>query len=134
MEILPTDADLTGRASLTVSEADTAVAQGSGDLPVLATPRLIALFEAAAVAALDGKLPDDMTSVGVSVSVDHMAPSVIGASVTARAVLEAVDDATLEFALEANEGETIVGVGNLTRVVVERDRFLSRANRTETDG
>ncbi len=131
MEILPTDADLTGRASLTVSQADTAVAQGSGDLPVLATPRLIALFEAAAVAALDGKLPDDMTSVGVSVSVDHMAPSVIGASVTARAVLEAVDDATLEFALEANEGETIVGVGNLTRVVVERDRFLARANRTE---
>lgn len=113
-------------ASLTVTEADTAVAQGSGDVPVLATPRLIALFEAAAVAALEGKLPDGMTSVGVSVSVDHMAPSAIGSTVRARAVLEAVDDAALEFALEAIDGDTMVGMGNHTRVVVERDRFLKR--------
>lgn len=113
-------------ASLTVTEADTALAGGSGDVPVLSTPRLIALFEAAAFAALDGKLPDDLTSVGVSVSIDHMAPSAIGSTVIARAVLEAVDDAALEFALEANDGDMMVGMGNHTRVVVERERFLAR--------
>jgi predicted thioesterase len=116
-------------ASFTVTEADTAAAQGSGDVPVLATPRLIGLFEAAAVAALDGKLPDDMTSVGVSVSVDHMAPSAIGSKVSARAVLDAVDDAALEFALEAFDGDTMVGMGTHTRVVVERERFLARVDR-----
>lgn len=121
-----TDADLTGSATLTVTEADTALEQGSGDVPVLATPRLIGLFEEAAVAALDGKLPSGMTSVGASVSIDHIAPSGIGAVVTARAVLEAVDDVALEFALEATDGDTLVGVGNHTRVVVERDRFLAR--------
>lgn len=109
-----------------MTEADTAAAQGSGDVPFLATPRLIALFEAAAFAALDGKLPEDLTSVGVSVSIDHMAPSAVGSTVRARAVLEAVDDAALEFAVEATDGDTMVGMGSHTRVVVERERFMDR--------
>ena len=124
---LSTDTDLAGTATLTVTEADTALEQGSGDVPVLATPRLIALFEEAAVAALGGNLPDGMTSVGASVSVDHIAPSPIGASVTAMAVLEAVDDVVLEFAFEATDSDKMVGFGNHTRVVVERDQFLARA-------
>ena len=127
--VLRTDSELTGISSLIVSASDTAEAEGSGDVPALATPRLIALFEAAAMAALDGKLPEDLTSVGVSISVDHIAPSPIGATVTAIAVVEAVDDAAIEFALEAMDGETLVGQGNHTRVVVERDRFIAKLGR-----
>lgn len=126
MDSLSTDTELAGDASLIVTEADTAIALGTGDVPVLSTSRLIALIEAAAVAALDGALPDDMTSVGVSLSIDHIAPSGVGATVRASAVLEAIDDAALEFVIEAADGETLVAVGGHTRVIVERDRFLAR--------
>lgn len=127
--VLRTDSELTGMSSLIVGASDTAEAEGSGDVPALATPRLIAMFEAAAVAALDDKLPEGLTSVGVSISVDHLAPSPVGATVTAVAVVEAVDDVAVEFALEAMEGDVLVGQGNHTRVVVERERFLSRLER-----
>jgi fluoroacetyl-CoA thioesterase len=97
-------------------------------VPVLATPRLIGLLEAAAVNALRGKLPDDMTSVGASVAVDHLAPSAIGATVTGAAVLEAIDDVALEFALEALDGDTVVATGSHTRIIVERDQFLQKVD------
>lgn len=126
IDSISADTELTGHASLTVTEADTAVVVGTGDVPVLSSSRLIAVLEAAAVAALEGVLPDDLTSVGVSLSVDHLAPSAIGATVTATAVLEAIDDAALEFAVEAVDGDTMVAVGGHTRVIVERDRFLAR--------
>ena len=126
IESLPTDTELSGRASIVVSEADTALELGSGDVPVLATPRLIGLLEAAAVNALRGKLPDDMTSVGASVAVDHLALSAIGATVTGAAVLEAIDDVALEFALEAMDGDTVVATGSHTRIIVERDQFLAK--------
>ncbi len=125
MDPITANSELTGRAVLTVTEADTAIALRSGDVPVLGTPRLIALLEEAAVAALAGALPDDLTSVGVNVSVDHLAPSPVGATVTATAVLEAIDDEALEFAVEAMDGDTMVAIGGHTRVVVERDRFLA---------
>ena len=128
IEPFTTDTELTGRASLTVAEADTAIELGSGDVPVLATPRLVALFEQAAVAAVAGKFPDDMTSVGASISIDHLVPSGIGATVTASAVVEATDGAALEFALEAVQGDTVVAEGSHTRIIVERERFLGRLN------
>lgn len=126
MDSLGTDTDLTGRASLTVTAVDTAVVVGTGDVPVLSTSRLIAVLEAAAVSALEGAFPDDLTSVGVSLSVDHLAPSAVGATVIATAVLEVIDDAALEFAVEAMDDDTMVAVGSHTRVIVERDRFLAR--------
>jgi fluoroacetyl-CoA thioesterase len=61
-----------------VAAGDTAQALGSGDVPVLGTPRLIAWLEAAAVSALDGRLPPGATSVGMRIAVDHRAPSAIG--------------------------------------------------------
>lgn len=124
------DSDLTAGVELTVGDADTALALGSGDVPVLATPRLTGLFEAAAVSALAGKLPDDLTSVGASIEVDHLAPSAVGATVVATALLEAVDGAALEFVLEATEGDTVIAIGSHTRVVVERDPFLATAARS----
>ena len=112
IEPFTTDTELTGQASLTVAEADTAIELGSGDVPVLATPRVVALVEQAAVAALAGKFPDDMTSVGASISIDHLAPSGIGATVTASAVVEATDGAALEFALQAVQADTVVAEGS----------------------
>ena len=126
IEPLATDSELAGQASLVVTAADTAVEQGSGDVPVLATPRLVALLEAAAVNALDGKLPDDMTSVGASLSIDHLAPSAVGAAIVGSAVLEAIDDTALEFALEAMDGDTVIATGSHTRVIVEREEFLEK--------
>lgn len=114
----------TGSADLIVGEEDTAIALRSGDVPVLGTPRIIALLEEAAVAALDGDLAEGITSVGTHVAVDHEAASFVGAAVTAVAEVVAVDDRTVEFRLVAREGSRTVATGNHTRVLVDRERFL----------
>jgi fluoroacetyl-CoA thioesterase len=114
----------TGSADLIVGEEDTAIALGSGDVPVLGTPRIIALLEEAAVAALDGDLAEGITSVGTHVAVDHEAASFVGAAVTAVAEVVAVDGRTVEFRLVAREGSRTVATGNHTRVLVDRERFL----------
>lgn len=113
----------TGTVSRTVTDADTARALGSGDVEVFGTPALLALLEAAACAALSDALEPEMTSVGASVSLDHLAPSRIGAEIVATATLEAVDGNRLSFRCEAHEGATLIGRASHTRVVVARARF-----------
>ena len=81
---------LSASVEIVVSDDDTAIALGSGDVPVLATPRLVALCEQAAVAALDGQLEAGSTSVGMRVQVDHLMPTSVGAPVTAEATLEKI--------------------------------------------
>lgn len=88
---------LTGRAVLRVTGADTAEAVGSGDVPVLATPRVLALAEAATVDALRGALPAGSTTVGVRVELAHLLPTPVGATATAVATLDSVDGRTLRF-------------------------------------
>ena len=114
----------TGSADLIVGEADTAVALGSGDVPVLGTPRVVALLEEAAVAALAGDLGDGVTSVGTRVAVIHEAASFVGAAVTAAAEVVAVEGRTVTFRLVAREGSRTVASGTHTRVLVDRARFL----------
>lgn len=109
--------------SLTVTDADTATALGSGDVAVLGTPRVVALCEEAAVAALAGSLPDGATSVGTNVNVDHLAATRVGGVVTANAVVDAVDGREITFALEVAEGDRVVARGTHTRVVTGRERF-----------
>lgn len=117
----------TGSATITVTEADTAIAAGSGDLPVLATPRMIALMEQAACAALAPALPSGATSVGVRVDVRHTAPSPVGAVVTATARVTQVSGArvSLEVAAvqERDGASNPIGAGTHTRVVVDRATF-----------
>jgi predicted thioesterase len=112
-------------ATMTVTEADTAISLRSGDVPVLGSPRVVALAEEAAVAAVAGSLPADRTSVGVSVALDHNAPSRIGEQVTAEATLELVDGRKLQFAISVRNAAG-VEVANVRhrRVVVARDSFL----------
>ena len=106
---------------------DTAAALGSGDVPVLATPRLLALAEAATVQALDGALMPGQTSVGTSVRLEHTAASPVGMRVTMTAQLTGVDGRRVTFAIEAvDAGGTVVGLGTVERVVVDRAKFLAR--------
>ncbi len=115
----------TGAHRADVSGEDTAVRMGSGDVPVLATPRLVAWMEAAAVASLD--LPAGTTSVGIHVSIDHSAPTLVGAAVRAVAEVRAVDGPRVEFDVRAFEGERLIAGGTHTRVILDRERFLTRA-------
>lgn len=118
---------LTAAETHTVTEVDTALAVGSGDVPVLATPRLLAWMEAVTVAAVDDALADGDTTVGTRVEVDHVAASPLGALVEVRGDLTAVDGRTLRFSVVAvgADGEP-VGRGTVTRAVVGRERFLAR--------
>src|SRR5262245_13904896 len=117
----------TGRAAtveLHVTEADTARALGSGDVAVLGTPRVLALAEAATVAAVAGALPDGATSVGTRVELEHLAATPVGRTVVAEAVLSIVDGRRLEFAVTVRDGAAVVATGTVHRVVVDRARFL----------
>ena len=106
---------------------DTAAALGSGDVPVLGTPRLLALAEAATVQALDGALMPGQTSVGTSVRLEHTAASPVGMRVTVTAQLTGVDGRRVTFSIEAvDAGGTVVGLGTVERVVVDRATFLAR--------
>lgn len=116
-----------GRRSLTVTDADTASAVGSGDVPVLATPRIVALAEAAACAAVAEQLDASTTTVGVAVDVKHLAPTAVGCTVEAEARLEAVDGRRLTFSLKVMMGDTEVARGRHVRVLVDRAQFLERA-------
>jgi len=127
-----------------VSEADTAIEVGSGDVPVLATPRLLALAEAASVAAIEPQLTAGMTSVGTAVSLEHRRASPVGAEIDVEAELTEVDGRRLVFSFivrhsppPSGEGagrgdpgddeDLVVGAGSLERVVVDREKFLARA-------
>ncbi len=111
-----------------VGAGDTAAAVGSGDVPVLATPRLLAWLEGASVAALRGSLPTGATSVGTRVDLAHVAPSPVGATVTVRAEVSAVDGRLVHFDVVALHPDgKVVAHGRITRVSVDRARFLARS-------
>ena len=115
-----------GQARGLVTEDDTAVALGSGDLPVFATPALAALMEAAAVAALAGQLPPDTTSVGVRMDLRHLAATPVGATVWAEATLTAVSGRALDFEIAAYDETGRIGEAVHQRVIVNRARFMAR--------
>ena len=121
---------------IVVADTDTAVVMGSGDVPVLGTPRLLALAEAAAVAAIRPSLEPGQTSVGTSAVMQHRRPSPIGAEVLVEAELTEVDGRRLVFRFMArhkrlpgspDDDDVEVGAGTLERALVDRDRFVSRA-------
>lgn len=110
--------------ALAVTAADTAIALRSGDVPVLASPRVVALAEQAAVLALDGALPPERTSVGAWVELEHREPTRVGETVTAEAVLLGVHGRRLEFSVSVvDEAGTEVAHLRHRRVMVNRARF-----------
>ncbi|SDL45551.1 thioesterase family protein [Nonomuraea jiangxiensis] len=112
-----------------VEMEDTAKKVGSGDVPVLATPRLVALAEAACVRAVEKHLQPGQTSVGTRVELDHLAASPLGTHVQVGVELIEVDGRRLIFAFEAHDRRTVVGQGIIERMVVDRAAFLARAAR-----
>ena len=113
--------------TFTVTSDDTAAAVGSGSLPVLGTPRLLAWCEAATCRALDGRLPAGSSSVGTSVRLEHLAPSAVGEEVTVVALVATVDGRRIGFEVEATDtAGTVVGRGTVERVVVDDERFVAR--------
>lgn len=118
---------LSAKLQLQVAETDTAVALGSGDVPVLGTPRLIALAEEAAVKAVADGLKPGETSVGMRVQLDHLQPTAVGSTVVAEAVLEKVEGRRLTFTVTVSDACGLVAAGKVTRVVVDRNGFLEKA-------
>lgn len=123
---------LTATMAFTVTEADTAAAVGSGSLPVLGTPRLLAWCEAATCAALEPALGAGETSVGTRVELEHLAPTAVGGSVEVTARVVHTDGRLRRLAVAARNlgadgaAGKLVGSGEVTRVVVDSERFLSR--------
>jgi predicted thioesterase len=118
---------LSASADLVVDENDTALALHTGDVPVLATPRVVRLAEEASVRAIEGTLADDTTSVGYRVQLDHLAPTPVGGKVRAEATLEAIEGRRLTFRVSVSDGHGLVAAGRITRVIVERERFMEKA-------
>jgi predicted thioesterase len=116
------------RVQLTVTDADTAQALGSGDVPVLATPRLLALAEAATVGATASRLPLGTTTVGTRVELEHRIATAIGRTVVAEARLAKTDGRRLIFEIVVREGDQVVADGRIERVVVDRQRFLEKVH------
>ena len=106
-----------------MTRADTARALGSGDVEVLGTPRALALAEAATVQAAAERLDPGQTSVGTHVELDHLAPSHVGAAVTAHATLVYRTGKRLTFEVRLTQNDRTVATGRITRAIVDRERF-----------
>lgn len=117
-----------GEAHLIVGDADTAIAMRSGTVPVLATPRVVALVEEAAVNAIERSLAPGTTTVGMRIQLDHLQPSKVGDEVTAEALLERVEGRRLMFTVSVSDHRGLVAAGKATRVLVEIDRFLGKCH------
>lgn len=112
-------------SELTVTDAVTAVRMGSGDMPVLATPAMMALMENAAMLAVADELPRGSTTVGGHIASSHLRPSKIGDVVRAVAEVTKVDGRKIEFKVSAYSGDVLLGEGTHLRFVVDRERFMS---------
>src|SRR5229473_6126999 len=107
-----------GSADLVVGEEHTAPRVGSGRVHVLATPVMINLIEAAALAAAENLLPPGHQSLGIRLDVRHFAATPVGMTVTATAEVTKVDGRTITFRVEARDDREVIGDGTHERVVV----------------
>ena len=117
---------LTHTSQLKVTESVLAISMGSGDLPVLATPAMMALMENAAMLAVAPHLPEGSTTVGGHISASHIKPTPIGETVTATATVVKVDGKKIEFEAKAHCGDILLGEGSHLRFIVDREKFMSR--------
>ena len=125
---MPVEPGLAAQVELTVAESDTAQAMQSGDVPVLATPRIVALCEQASMEAVKGVLEPGETTVGHSVQLDHVAPTRVGGRVRAEATLQKIAGRRLTFTVSVTDGRGLVAAGKITRVIVETERFMEKAH------
>lgn len=117
---------LTYTSTMEVTADKTAAAVGSGDMPVLATPMMMALMENAAMLAVAPHLAEGETTVGGQIDSSHLAPTAVGKTVSATATVTKVEGRKISFDIEAREGDKLIGKGTHLRFIVSRDRFLSK--------
>jgi len=113
-------------STITVTDSVTAIAVGSGDMPVLATPMMMALMENAAMLAVKNDLPDGSTTVGGHIESSHLKPSKVGDVVSATAEVTKVEGKKISFRIAAYSGETLLGEGTHLRFIVDKEKFMSR--------
>ena len=118
---------LRGTAFLKVEKNDLSIAFNSGEVPVLATPRVVALIEEATLDAISASLDKSKTTVGMRVRIDHLTPISLGGNITAHAILEQVDGRRLTFSatVETEKEKLLVANAIITRVIVDTEEFLN---------
>ena len=125
---------MTGEARLVVADEHTAPQVGSGKIAVLATPVMINLFEAAALAACENRLPAGHQSLGTVLDIRHIAATPVGMQVRAIATVTAIGARTIHFKVEAHDERELIGDGRHERVVVNVARFDERVQRKTQPG
>ena len=110
------------------TEETTALNMKSGSLKVLATPAMMCLMEQAAAELIEKNLPDDLTSVGISINVAHKAPTPIGLTVKAEAIITNIDGRKISFEVKATDGVDEIGSGTHERFIVNKEKFQNKAN------
>jgi fluoroacetyl-CoA thioesterase len=128
-DLAPIRPGLTGTAELTVGPEHTAPRVGSGRIAVLATPVMINLIEAAALAAVEHLLPAGHQSLGIRLDVRHFAATPVGLRIAATAEVTGVEGRTVTFRVEARDEREVIGDGTHQRVVVNVARFDERVQR-----
>lgn len=116
----------THTCSRTVEEHHLAAHVGSGDLRVLSTPSMIALMEEAAMRCVAPCLEESQTTVGGKIAVSHLKPTVHERTISATATLTAVEGRKLQFTVTASDDEGLIGEGEHTRFIVDREKFMAR--------
>ena len=129
LDLTPIRPGLTGTADLIVAAEHTAPRVGSGRIAVLATPVMINVIEAAALAAVEHLLPAGHQSLGIHLDVRHFAATPVGLTVTAAAEVTGVEGRTISFRVEARDEREVIGDGTHQRVVVNVARFDERVQR-----
>jgi predicted thioesterase len=115
-----------GDQNVLVTDELTALAMGSGSLPVLATPAMIALMESAAVTAIESFLPEGQSSVGIEINVRHLSATPIGEEIIASAIVTQIDGKRITFEVRAWDRKELIGEGTHVRYLIDEDRFMSR--------
>lgn len=109
-----------------VTENETAIKMGSGDLEVYATPAMIALMENVAKSLVIEEIPQDYTTVGIEMNVQHIKSSPVGANIKCKATLTKVDRKKLFFNVEASDDKGTIGKGTHIRYIVNSQDFMEK--------
>ncbi len=112
--------------SYVVTDQMTAKAYSSGAAEVFATPAMIATMENTCLLFVAEHLPDEYTTVGTKVCVEHLSAAPVGAEVLVKGELTKQDDKLLCFNVEVWWNEDKLGQGTHERYVVHYERFMAR--------
>ncbi|MCX7714474.1 MAG: thioesterase family protein [Clostridia bacterium] len=119
---------LTGKYTTVVNEDNTARAMKSGELDVFATPAMIAAMEAASVDCVLSQLDEGESTVGTKIDAEHLSATPVGMTIKATATLEEIDGRRLVFSVIAEDDCTIIGRGTHERFIIQKEKFMSKAN------